>query len=257
MFSKLQTQVFIMFLIASFSSGLFAENLTEKDEKEIYSQILVAALLGATDDLRLYKNVNQDPSGKKLKKNVLIMAEHIKDKSENCQKEIKVMKRMHEADQMGADDRIPVASIQDFDCAGSISERLDDMLNRTRDMESFIQMRDALTSHFGVYFSSRSERDMCSKVFPKGYSDNKTSNTSNSSINFSSLSPSEGVDYNDGVKNPELKELCDAFYLLRSNLIEMRTIDRISEYMRQDVSERYYDGRLEPRESRFPPKHER
>jgi len=155
------------------------------------------------------------------------------------------MTRMHVEDKMGADDRIPTASIQDFDCAGAISERLDDMLDRTRDMQSFIQMRDALHSHFGVYFSSRSERDMCAKVFPKGYG------------NFRPTDQLEDVDYKDGKKNPELKELCDAFYLLRANLIEMRTIDRISEYMREDVSERYYDGRLEPRESRFPPKHER
>ena len=98
-------------------------------------------------------------------------------------------------------------------------------------MKSFIEMRDALSSHYRTFFSSRSERNMCRGVFAEAY---------------------EG-----GQSNPEHKKACAAFDSLRSCLIEMRHIDYISELMRQEVSEQFYNGRLKPRESRFPPKYKR
>lgn len=198
---------------------------------EAYSQLIVAALIGATDNLHLHEDVSRDFSDKKLHENIKKMVSHIEEKSVSCQNELIVMKKMHTKDQMGADRRIPVASIQDFDTAGSISERLSDLLDRKRDMKSFIEMRDALTSHFTTYFTTRAERNMCRGVFAEAY---------------------EG-----GKENPELEKACASFDLLHDCLVEMRSIDRISELRRKEVSEKYHGGDLGPRKSRFPPKYKR
>jgi hypothetical protein len=213
------------------TGSVVAQSEVEDPEGEVYSQLLVGALIGAADDLYLHDNVAQDFSDKKLRENIRIMVAHIKEKEASCQKELHVIKKMHVEDKMGADSRIPVASIQDFDTAGSISERLSDLLDRQRDMKSFIGMRNALGSHFNVFFTTRTDRDMCRNLFTEAY---------------------EG-----GANNPEHKKACAAFDSLRSCMIEMRHINYISEFMRQDVSERYYDGKLGPRESRFPPKYKR
>lgn len=149
------------------------------------------------------------------------MVAHIEQKNDSCQKELQVIKRMHIEEKMRADSRIPVASIQDFDTAGSISERLSDLLDRTRDTRSFIEMRDSIPSHFKVFFTTRAERNMCRRAFAAAYK--------------------------GGIEHPELQQACASFDQLRSCLIEIRHIDRISEYMREDVSNQFYDGSLEPR----------
>lgn len=213
------------------TGSVVAQPEVEDREGKVYSQILVGALIGATDDLHLHENVAEDFSDKKLHENIKRMVAHIEDKEASCQKELHVIKKMHVKDKMGADSRIPVASIQDFDTAGSISERLSDLLDRKRDMKSFIEMRNAVTSHFKTFFTTRADRNMCRGIFAEAY---------------------EG-----GRNNPEHKKACASFDSLRSCLIEMRHIDNITQFMREDVSERYYDGKLKSRESRFPPKYKR
>lgn len=205
---------------------------SEDIEGELYSHFLVMALIGASDNLELHEKVGMDFSNKKLRENIREMVAHIEEKNRSCQRELKVLKKLH-AEDLGAgyDDRIPIASIQDFDTLGGISERLSDVFDRTRDMRSFIDMRDAFTSHFDVYHTTLADRNMCREEF--------------------------AIAYKGGIDNPKLQKACTSFDELRSCVIEARRIDLKSEKRRAVVSEKYFDGRLKPRESRYPPKYKR
>lgn len=222
--------------LREFFSSLFpirsamASNDKEKEEG-VYSHLLVAALIGATDNLHLHEDVARDFTDKKLHENIKKMVSHVVEKSVNCQDELVVMKKLRRRDQNATGAHIPIASIQDFDTAGSISERLSDMLKRERDLKSFIEMRNALTSHFDVYYTTLADRNMCWGIFSQAYEGGKT--------------------------NPKLEKACTSFDLLHDCLVEMRSIDRVSEIQRKEVSEKYYKGNLKPRESRFAPKYQR
>lgn len=199
------------------------ENSAEKEK--FFSQSIVAALIVAGDKIHLKPDVYRDASEKDKFLNIKAMLEKFEKSNKQCQEDLTNMRNLHASDMSEHDSYIPVTSIQDFSFAGELNARVEELEDREIDVASFAKMTELLESHFSVRFSSLLDRNVCWGLFSRPFV--------------------------TGKEDPLLDRGCSSFDQLHDCLVEMRHIDRISEVRRAEVSKKYYEGRILPRENAF------
>lgn len=128
----------------------------DKEHSEtIYSHILVAAMLGTMPELNLHENVMKDFSDKKLQANIRKIGSAMPPLLQQCIQAL-------------GDMRNGQGELADYPELASISRALDVLADRTSDMDSFIKYRNGLMSNFKVFFTTRTERNICREGFVPG-----------------------------------------------------------------------------------------
>lgn len=198
---------------------------TEAQKEKFFSQSIVAALIVAGDKIHLKPDVYRDASEKDKFLNIKAMLEKFEKSNKQCQEDLTNMRNLHASDLSEHESYIPVTSIQDFAFAGELNARVEELEDREIDIASFAKMTELLESHFSVRFSSILDRNVCWGLFSRPFV--------------------------TGKEDPLLDRGCSSFDQLHDCLVEMRHIDRISEVRRSEVSKKFYEGRILPRENAF------
>lgn len=156
----------------------------------IYSQILVASMMGALPGLNLHDNVGADFSDKKLRSNSRKLAGAMSPVLQQC------MRALGEV-------RHGRWDLDDYPDLVSLNQVLDIFADRTRDMDAFIEYRNALTSSFKVFFTSRADRNLCREGF----------------VPWLELPPS----------GEKARQLCAGFDMLTTCMVELRHEQRLND----------------------------
>lgn len=156
----------------------------------IYSQILVASMMGALPGLNLHDNVGADFSDKKLRSNSRKVAGAMSPVLQQC------MRALGEV-------RHGRWDLDDYPDLVSLNQVLDIFADRTRDMDAFIEYRNALTSSFKVFFTSRADRNLCREGF----------------VPWLELPPS----------GEKARQLCAGFDMLTTCMVELRHEQRLND----------------------------
>lgn len=211
----------------SFISSAHASSEVEAEatKEKFFSQSIVAALIVAGDKIHLKPDVYRDATEKDKFLNIKAMLEKFEKSNKQCQEDLTNMRNLHASDLSEHESYIPVTSIQDFAFAGELNARVEELEDRQIDIASFAKMTELLESHFSVRFSSILDRNVCWGLFSRPFV--------------------------TGKEDPLLERGCSSFDQLHDCLVEMRHIDRISEVRRSEVSKKFYEGRILPRENAF------
>lgn len=137
---------------------------TEEQSERIYSQILLIALAGSASHLKFSEDVSSDfslysgssSSNKKLQGNVKKVSRTLIPTLEKCSLAAEEL-RASGQDNLG-----------DFPKLVTMNSIIDVMVDRLSNMEEFKRYRDTLYSYFSVYFSSRSDRQVCKNTLLPG-----------------------------------------------------------------------------------------
>lgn len=190
----------------------------EVKKERFHSQSLVAALIVSGDKLHLKKDVKKDWTGQAMFENVELMLNHFQESNKKCQDDLVNLRAVRAHDLEQNESYIPVASLNHFAFAGELNARLEEVEDRDLDVVNFSKMVDSLESHFHIRFTSQLDRNVCWGLFSRSFI--------------------------GGRENPKIDNACNSFDQLHDCLVEMRHIDKVSESQRENVSVKFYEGRL-------------
>lgn len=214
----------LQFFPSLISTANANQNLGPTKER-FYTQSIVAALIVTGDKIHLKSDVRRDWTGKNKDENIHAMLKKFESSNRQCQEELISLRGTHEHDRSQHESYIPVASIQDYSFAGELNARVEELENRDIDPANFVRMTDLLENHFAERFSAHLDRNVCWGLFARSFA--------------------------RGKEDPTIDRACNSFDELHECLVEMRHIDRISEVQRANVSKKFFDNRIPPRDNAF------
>ncbi|WP_213994718.1 hypothetical protein [Arsukibacterium sp.] len=220
-------------LLLSNTSNAFVLEPKEKPAEQpkavdasFYSHSVLAALIVAGPAVSLKPDVVRDWKKDHLRHNIKAMLNKVFIIDRELQRDLINMRNLWSKDQREPDYYLPVTSIQDFELAGELNARLEEVADRDIDMLSYVYMTQEMESYFNIRYSTKVDRNVCWGAFVTAFEQ-------------------------DEKKQAAVKQGCEAFDRIHQTLLEMRRIDHAAETRRAEVSKQQYEGKIKPRENAF------